>query len=347
MTSERLYPMKMPEGHVTQSQRYISVGTPEETHLRILVLGLQSQTMGKEDITQELIKVVNTLTSVSNAPIHYDFAHYTDPSGYENTFAYCYWTDEVSYLAWRTTFDVWLKEQRQKAKGYGIWAETYAIAKDFRETIAFQGYLRGISACPHRELEPTEQSAYWGAARDRIPASAYDKLDMAEDAALKPASGRETHGQYLRVKNVPSKMCIIRSGVTWENCDTEQLESYNKNLKPKLDAGMAYLRDNPVESGCASLRQVSFLDDQGQPKKEAYSVGLFLSFKHLEDWAQFHPSHLAIYTRALSERNKFKENLQLRTYHEIYVLTGSRDFVYWNCHADTGLLPYFDVESAA
>lgn len=340
MTSERIYPMKMPEGHATKSQRYISVETPEIPHLRIMVLGLQSKT----EATDQLLEVVNTLTADLNAPVHYELARYTDPSGFKNTFAYCYWTDESCYAAWRSKFDVWFDAQRAKSPDYGIWSETYVIAKDFRETIAFKGYLRGISACPHQRLEPTELSAYWGAARDRIPASAYDKLDAAAGAELTPKSDRETVGKYLRVTNVPEKMCVIRSGVTWENCDDEQLESYNQNLRPKLDAGMAYLRDNPVESGCASLRQVAFLDQNGQAKQEAYSVGLFLSFKHLEDWAQFHPSHLAIYTRALSERNKFKENLQLRTYHEIYVLTGARDFIYWNCHAETGLLPYFDVE---
>jgi hypothetical protein len=57
--------------------------------------------------------------------------------------------------------------------------------------------------------------------------------------------------------------------------------------------------------------------------------------------AKDHPSHLAIYTRALAARKKYLENLQLRTYNEIFIVdAGNPPFEYFNCHPRTGLLPY-------
>ena len=72
---------------------------------------------------------------------------------------------------------------------------------------------------------------------------------------------------------------------------------------------------------------------------EAYAMGHFQSLTHLEKWAHEHPTHLAIYTRALAERTKYQDDLELRTYHEVFVLDQTTDFRYLNCHGKTGLLP--------
>jgi len=37
--------------------------------------------------------------------------------------------------------------------------------------------------------------------------------------------------------------------------------------------------------------------------------------------------------------------LELRTYHEVYVIDRHTRFEYVNCHPETGLLPYFDFEA--
>lgn len=105
---------------------------------------------------------------------------------------------------------------------------------------------------------------------------------------------------------------------------------------------MKYLIDHPLEAGCCSLRQVVAIDDAGGEMKEGYSLGAFLSLRHLETWSRYHPTHLAIYHRALMERKKFQEQLQLRTYNEIFVVDDrALNFEYFNCHLQTGLLRYF------
>jgi len=68
-------------------------------------------------------------------------------------------------------------------------------------------------------------------------------------------------------------------------------------------------------------------------------MGIFQSLGHLERWAHDHPTHLAIYARAMAERKKYQDRLELRTYHEIYVLNEATEFRYLNCHSETGLLP--------
>jgi hypothetical protein len=139
-------------------------------------------------------------------------------------------------------------------------------------------------------------------------------------------------------------MAVIRSGVSWEKCEGQQLKDYQERIKPKLDDGMAYLRDNPRETGCFALRQVVSVDDAGEPLREAYSLGAFISLKHLELWAEHHPSHLAIYTRAMAARRKYQDALQLRTYNEIFIIDERNPpFEYFNCHSQTGLLSYANL----
>jgi hypothetical protein len=136
-------------------------------------------------------------------------------------------------------------------------------------------------------------------------------------------------------------MAVIRSGVSWEKCEGEQLRDYQERIKPKLDDGMSYLRDNPRETGCFALRQVVSVNEAGEPLPEAYSLGAFVSMQHLESWSEHHPSHLAIYTRAMAARRKYQDALQLRTYNEIFILDERNPkFEYFNCHPQTGLLPF-------
>jgi aldoxime dehydratase len=137
---------------------------------------------------------------------------------------------------------------------------------------------------------------------------------------------------------------VIRSGVSWEKCEGEQLRDYEQRIRPKLDAGMSYLRDNPRETGCFSLRQVDCIAGDGKKLAEAYSLGAFVSMGHLESWSKDHPSHLAIYTSALAARKKYQDKLQLHTYNEIFILDdGNPPFEYFNCHFQTGLLPFAGV----
>lgn len=331
--------MKKPEGHLAGAQRY-SARLPETTQqIQVLYLGAQANDMNPDNLTA--FRVLSTsFFAEDNGPDHYDYAQYHDPQGTPTLFAVAYWTNPDRYLAWASCEPVrsWWMDPAHLSGSLGYFWETFCVPKDHSETIAFTDPIRGVAACPMHTIEPIAESGYWGAARDRMPASAYDRLEGEKNSPIKYAERKNTRGQLISVE-LPRNTCVIRSGVSWANCGEEQLNSYNANIKPKLDLGMDYLRGNPVDTGCLNLRQVNAIETDGSKAAEGYSMGHFQSFDHLEKWAHEHPTHLAIYTRAIAERTKYQDDLELRTYHEVFVLNGETDFRYLNCHGKTGLLP--------
>ncbi len=342
----RVFKMKKPAGHTPVIQRYSSQVEESVEMIRMAVLGFQEDPAAPCD-SKAFLTYLDEVFSNAGKPNHFDIATFVDDQGYNSSMAVCYWLDEASFAAWAEKFDLWWKAQDAAALKHGLWFESFAVPPPYRETNAFKEYIRGLSACPMSQIESMDESGYWGAARDRFSASAYDDFAPTQDRELQHNTTNDTFGKRIAVTDIPDRLCVIRSGVTWQNCGDEQLESYENNLKPKLDAGMSFLRQNPEETGCCSLRQVTCLDPEGVPQKEAYSLGIFLTYGHLERWAHDHPTHLAIYTRALAERKKYQENLELLTYHEIYVLNENLRFEYINCHPATGLLPFFTQEVAS
>ncbi len=338
----RTIPMRKPRGHQPGSQRYSSRVPKEVVEFQVSIFGIQTDKESKKT-RSGFIELIQRFCQTNAAPLHREFATFDDKQGYTNIFVICYWRDSNKCDLWRAQLNIWLRSKNIIEMEEGYWLESFDVPIDYRETIAFSDYLRGLTACPHSHLEPIEESGYWGSARDRLAASGYDEL-ATDHKELQFQKGRNTKGQHVKISDIPQYLCIVRSGVSWADCEEEQLNSYQSNLKPKLDAGMEFLRQNPEESGCCSLRQVECLTDNGTKTKEAFSLGIFLSLGHLEKWSEYHPSHLAIYTQALAERRKFQERLQLKTFHEVFILQDKVSFEYLNCHPQTGLLPYFSID---
>ncbi|MEP6241476.1 phenylacetaldoxime dehydratase family protein [Erythrobacter sp.] len=345
IATPRKFPMRKPDNHQPVIQRYSSQVSEDVSSIRVATLGFQGKAGPRDNLTAFLDFIDNAFAKIGK-PNHHDIANFVDTQGYSTAMAVCYWLDEDDYSAWLEKFDLWWGAHDPEALENGLWFESFSVPPPYRETNLFQEYLRGVSACPMTRIEPMSESGYWGAARDRFSASAHDDFSPEQNVELQYDPHRDTLRKHIKVSDIPSQLCVIRSGVTWANCGEEQLESYETNLKPKLDKGMTYLRENPVDTGCCSLRQVTCLEADGSAQEEAYSLGIFLTYRHLERWAHDHPTHLAIYTRALAERKKYQENLELLTYHEICVLNEDVRFEYINCHPDTGLLPYFTNNAA-
>ena len=331
--------MKKPKNHVAGAQRYSARLADSTQKIQVLYLGTQTNEASAENL-DSFQSLTTSLFSADDGPDHFDYASYVDPQGMPTLIATAYWTNPARYQAWASCEQVtsWWLDPAHLDGPLGYFWEAYCVSKDHSETIAFTHPIRGLSACPQHTIHPVDESGYWGAARDRIPASAYDELTGEKTSPIAHQERPETRGHRINLE-LPKNTCIIRSGVSWADCGPEQHESYNANIKPKLDLGMDYLRDNPIDSGCLNLRQVDVIDADGNRTAEAYSMGHFQSLAHLEKWAHEHPTHLAIYTRALAERTKYQDDLELRTYHEVFVLDQATDFRYLNCHGKTGLLP--------
>jgi len=330
----RIYPLRRPEGHQVPVPRYSAV-VPQQDKIAVLFMGVQS----KDADALRGVPISDLLRAGGSvAPDNADQATFTDPQGYLNRVAALYWLKAADFAEWSKLPAV--AEWRSLVAGnpsVGMWWEPVAVGADYMETIAFKEFLRGFSGCPVG-FANTEGTGYWGAARDRIPAAAYDLFEPTAPEA-EPEQG--TSNIPYRKIQPPKNMTVIRSGVSWEHCEGEQLRDYEQRIRPALDAGMEYLRQNPRDTGCFALRQVGSVNPSGEDIAEGYSLGAFVSLGHLEAWAQDHPSHLAIYTRALAARRKYQEKLQLRTYNEIYIVNADNPpFEYFNCHPRTGLLPY-------
>jgi hypothetical protein len=337
----RIYPLRRPEGHQVPVPRYSAV-VPQQDKVAVLFMGLQS----KDAQALREVAIADLLRVGGNAaPANADEATFTDPQGYLNRVAALYWLKAGDFAEWSKQSAVaeW-RERIAKNSSVGMWWEPVTVEADYMETIAFKEFLRGFSGCPVG-FANTEGTGYWGAARDRISAAAYDLLEPTAPEA-EPEQGA-SNIPYRKIQP-PKNMTVIRSGVSWEHCEGEQLKDYEQRIRPALDAGMEFLRSNPRETGCYALRQVGCVNPDGKDIAEGYSLGAFVSLGHLESWAKDHPSHLAIYTRALAARKKYQEKLQLRTYNEIYIVEANNPpFEYFNCHPRTGLLPYARALEAA
>src|SRR5262249_22904073 len=101
-------------------------------------------------------------------------------------------------------------------------------------------------------LVPTHKVGYWGAYRDRLPASAYDTFASPHDALSVPVA-QETKGKRLAVVP-PENTCFIREGQGWSRCGVEERRIWQETMEGVVDQWIAFLRDNPTETGCISIR---------------------------------------------------------------------------------------------
>ncbi len=338
---DRCYPMQKKPGFTPAVQRYSAEFPDDISAFRVCYLGVQGRTLSASD-SRQFLDIASTLFNQPDGPLLFDFAQYTDPQSYDTIFATAYWSDKNSYKKWlnNSVYREWWNDIKKDKGDLGYFRESIEVSTSSLETIAFKEYIRGLAACPRHKIKPMGESGYWGAARDRIPASGFNKLESSLIDAVPQPNTRPSIGKRLRIR-LPQNIVVIRSGVSWRDCGEEQLTSYEKNLKPKLDLGMEFLRQNPVESGCLNMRQVDVIDSEGKLEKESFCLGYFASLQHLESWSRNHPSHLAIFGQAQKERQKYKDRLELRTYHEIFVVDRDADLDYVNCHHLTGLIPYF------
>ena len=278
-------------------------------------------------------------------PDNVERSAFVDRSGVRNLVSTAYWTSPARYRAWRNAsgYEAWWRAPERVKDGHGYFEEVLSVPTSRFETLFSTENLVGASRTGQKIRGPIREHNYWGAMRDRIPASAVDELESRYGDML-PRLGRdESRGLRLSV-TAPENIAVIRSGQDWTHCRDAELTSYEENVRPVLVEGMDFLRDHPDETGCCDMRLAFEVDAAGTPLKKSFGLGYFLTLGHLERWAESHPTHLAIFHRFLAMARKH-EQLDLRLWHEVSVLPGAGQvFDYINCHAETGLIPYFPAE---
>ncbi|KAI8939822.1 hypothetical protein NX059_003560 [Plenodomus lindquistii] len=224
----------------------------------------------------------------------------------------------------------------------GIWQESFATDICRLETnYSGPDYVPGLARLPGARTEEHTLSTYWGAARDRIPDSAYDLFPRFEEME-RLSNVHPGFGEHLVGTN-HNNMVHIRSGQWWANCGQQEADAYEKKLEPTLRAGWAYLCDNSIQTGAMGLRYLrnssvpGIVDEREQ--KESCGAGFFANLEDLENWAKSHPSHLKIWRGALSHYKEFGEYRRFRTWHEVCIIRESdARFEYINCEPGTGVM---------
>jgi len=283
-----------------------------------------------------------TASRNSVTPAFVTRAQHRDASGYENVVFIAYWPSRADFDTWwaQAGFGAWYDDDGRMTDDFGVWREVYVVPIDRFETLHSSKTHTGVAKLAKPFGEPVREHNYWGGMRDRIPSSdrddfASNTLDLGQSRSL-PTS----RGARIAVE-LEDNVCLIRSGQNWGDCVDEEVAAYSDEVAPHLIAGMAYLRDNPVETGCLSCRLMDEVALDGSYVKQSFGLAAFASMAELESWAKTHPTHLRIFNSFLAMVQKRETPPQLKLWHEVLVVRGDDSLCdYVNCHPNTGFLPW-------
>ncbi len=308
-----------------------------------VVIGCYGVLVAKNDPAAR-IDALRTFFEAPNGPQNVEWGRFTDRAGCNTDVAIAYWPNAALFDSWQSEsgFGEWWLDPERVVDSSGRFREVMRIPVGRLETIFSSKHLEGVAKGGHRLAGPIKKHAYWGAMRDRIPESARNRFESAHGSKMPQLLRGPTRGTRRRIQ-VPKNLAVIRSGQNWADCAEAELKTYQEFVHPVLIAGLEFLRDNPLDTGCCEMRFVNESTSEGKPLQKSHGLGYFLTLAHLERWVSSHPTHLAIYDRFMEMVEKHNFQLNIKLWHEVAVLPAKdQEFEYINCHSETGLLPYFD-----
>ncbi|KAK1722807.1 hypothetical protein CaCOL14_010334 [Colletotrichum acutatum] len=349
----RTYPLRRPEGHRPPVPRWQLTLCKDVQKVFTAYIGIQPHrgASDRSTVVKQAVQAVEAWlsTDTEDRPLSTESFNHLDGDDAPNTYVWvCYWDDPEKGEASLQKLDiasVYAKLAPEHRMLVGLWRESFTTPISRLET-NYSGldYLPGLARLPKTGTKEHQLSAYWGAARDRIPASAHDLFEEDGDAkTAKPEDIPVGLGQHLTGTNYDN-IVHIRSGQFWENCCLEEALSYETELEPTLKAGLGYLWENREKGGAMGLRFLGNRDADGHTKKETCGAGFFMNLSSLEEWSKKHRSHLAIYIGAIKHAKTWGESRKFRTWHEVSVLKrGEATFEYLNCSPVTGVMRFISL----
>ncbi|MBL4800942.1 MAG: phenylacetaldoxime dehydratase family protein [Emcibacter sp.] len=312
----------------------------DHSHVIIVYYGIQYK---DGDYNSDSIKTFAEKMSLSlqtaHAPENVERGTFVDQQEYQNDILICYWSSLAEFNHWQNSAPLvhWLNEPERLSGNTGFWIERLVVPLNKFESNFSSPDPVGAAALTKRDMiGPIKEHAYWGSMRDRIPASLTDDFKAAEIQIDNTAV--QSRGQTILLY-APDNLCVIRSGQDWTFCKEDERKSYLQDVHPVLEAGMDYLKQNPLDSGCLSCRLVTESDSNNRPVQKSFGLVYFKSMDYLEDWSKNHPTHLKIFQNFHALVQKFNFDLDLRLWHEVAILDKkTTQFQYINCHNKTGLL---------
>ena len=272
-----------PNGHVPFCQAWSAVNLPQQTVFSMFfVRGAEGEATVDQLRTE--------LTYGTDTPDHLERARIVNSEDRETVFL-GYWTDAESHKKWSL---------RSRALSRPAVLEETAIVPSGRwetlqSTPEITPGVRNLTA-----VELTDVHGYWGSARDRIPASAT------------PCPANQSPDLQ------PGDLCLIRAGQVWAHCGERERTLYLGDIEPELTAAIDILANDP-ETGCLAGRFLREQTIDGTDLESTSFVGWFRDLESLERWSKT-PAHIAIFNSFLSMANKLDFNIDLRLWHEVWVI---------------------------
>lgn len=337
----RIVPAQRPDGHTPAASRYTLRWEQPINRVISVYFGIQGRELPWAE-QSAFFKRLRSSFDDTNGPEAHEIMRCIDEAGFVNAILIAYWTNPNSHAHWHrhSDFSVWFDAPERLNERYGYWRETINVHYDRHETIYSENNYRvGLGRCPGTVVETMTTNGYFGAARDRFPASAVDTLTSTFPMQQRSLNDIDTARRRLHA-GTPHNLTVIRSGQYWARASTEQFADYKRSLQPKLMEGMQYLIDNKEKTGTLSLRVMTNLDEDGSERHETSVNAYFAALADMENWASSHPTHQKIYDHAIAKNREYGKNREVVTWHEVFLLTAGTPFEYVNCHSGTGVMPF-------
>ena len=311
---------------------------PDIERVAMAYYGVQWLDARDEAHSRDAISNITTALTAASGADRIDHARFVDPTGYTNHLVAASWANADRYQDWWQTGPLrpWWEAAERLNGPIGCFREVLTpAARQFETLYSSPSPVEGIGAALANGVgDPVVEHAYWGSMRDRLPLAQTDPL--APEGELY-ASGAPGHGRRVQVRG-HSKVALIRSGQDWTSTVGAERTIYEKRMEPVLRAGMDFLARQGIPIGCYSNRYVQQVDHEGVPIEKSFGLSFWRSLEALENWAEHHSTHKAIFGTFLTIVQEFNFNLALRLYHEVSVLwPEDQTYEYINCHEQTGL----------
>lgn len=318
----------------------------DASHMVYAMFGVQSKDAGEARKWSD--EMLDRLGKANGTDRHVERGRFVDRWGYHTEIVMGYFLGEEAYDAAANSTDFkswWGQLPDDAASDLGFFKEVAHCRKDYFEYAT--GGPDKVAAAALLELEGSDKFGYWGAYRDRVPASAHDKF-LPSIQAMPDERDDTTKGRRLTVKT-PDNMCFIREGQGHANSLPQEKEVWESSMESKIKRWIKYLGDDPAKTGCISIRDCEEYEvDSGETNKRFSQNAYLISLAHIERAAKTVCEHTELRQGLIDMFTEADFAPQMHLYVEVQILQSDEmEIEYVNCHPKTGFLRFFESRDAA
>ena len=330
---------RVPDDYVPPYPSYVARFPDTVDRVVMAFFGLQHDAGADPARIRAMLDAAAERFAAADGPGHWDRATAVDAAGYTNVTSIAYWTDPAAFARWfeGPAFAPWWNDDARLADGVGHFVEIVMPRQETYETLfSSNDRPEGVAMLAAGMSGMVQEHAYWGGARDRMPASQVDAMQPVGQPSVDVGGG--TLGRRIRVAP-HENLCLIRSGQDWGDTDDAERAMYFGSVEPALREGMDFLRDSARRIGCWDNRYMDVVEADGTPTSKSFAMSWWRGLAELERWAESHPTHVEIFAAAMRHLSTLGPAARLRLYHEVTVARAAdQRFEYLNCHPGTGML---------